>query len=102
MAPVIAPEPPTTASPTASEINMRGHPNKNRTPRRNLFRGKKKKIQGTPTPMKRAATKGAKLQEEKVSKPNYLPGDKVVSEKDMRLAIKALLLQKFLKSKMKE
>lgn len=67
---MIAPEPPTTASPTASEINMRGHPNKNRTPRRNLFRGKKKKIQGKPTPFKRAVAKGARSKDKKAPKPD--------------------------------
>ena len=38
----------------------------------------------------------------KASKPNSLQVDKVVPEKEMRPAIKALLLQNFLKAKMKE
>ena len=63
---------------------------------------KKKKIQGNPTPVKYAATKGARSKAKKASKTNSLPGDKVVSEKEMRLAIKALLLQKFLNMKMKK
>ena len=58
--------------------------------------GEKNKMQGTPTPVKPAAAKGVMSKAKKASKPNYLPGDKVVSEKDMRLAIKALLLQKLL------
>ena len=52
--------------------------------------------------MKRAATKGARSKAKKASKTNSLPVDKVVSEKDMILAIKALLLQNFLNVKMKE
>ena len=68
----------------------------------NSFRGNKNKIQGTPTPVKRAATKFARSKAQKAPKPNSLPGDKVVSEKEMRLATKALLLQNFLNTKMKE
>ena len=52
--------------------------------------------------MKRAATKGARSKAKKASKPDYLPGDKVISEKEMCLTIKALLLQNFLNVKMKE
>ena len=52
--------------------------------------------------MKRAAAKGARSKSKKASKPNYLRGDKVVSEKDIRLTIKALLLQNFFNAKMKE
>ena len=59
-------------------------------------------MQGNPTLVKCAAAKGRRSKSKKVSKPNYLPGDKVVSEKEMRLAIKDLLLQNFLNAKMKE
>ena len=52
--------------------------------------------------MKRAAAKGAMSKAKKPSKPNYLPGDKVISKKEMRLATKALLLQKLLNARMKE
>ena len=52
--------------------------------------------------MKRAATKGAWSKAKKASKPSYIPGDKVVSEKEMHLTIKALLLQKILNTKMNE
>ena len=38
----------------------------------------------------------------KASKPNSLPGEKVVSEKDMRLEMKAPFLQNFLNVKTKE
>ena len=59
-------------------------------------------MQGNPNPVKRSATKGARSKAKKASKPNYLPGDKVISEKEMRFAIKALLIQNFLNSKMEE
>ena len=52
--------------------------------------------------MKRADVKGARSKVKNASKPNSLPGEKVVSEKEMRLTIKALLLQNFLNAKMKE
>ena len=52
--------------------------------------------------MKCAAVKGVRSKAKEASNPNSLPGDKVVSKKEMRLAIKALLLQKFLNVKMKE
>ena len=102
MAPVLAPAPPATAALTAPAINKRGRPKRKITSRRNIFRGEKKKIQGKPTPVKRAATKFARSKAKKAPKPNSLPGDKVVSEKEMRLATKALLLQNFLNTKMKE
>ena len=102
MAPLLAPVPPETVAPTAPAISKRGCPKQKRTLRKNMFRGKKKKMQGTPTLAKRAATKGARSKAKKASKTNYLPGDKVVSEKEMRLTIKALLLQNFLNAKMKE
>ena len=56
----------------------------------------------TPTTLKLAATKGARSKAKKASKPNSLPGDKVVSKKEIRLTIKALLPQKLLNAKMKE
>ena len=59
-------------------------------------------MQANPTPVKRAATKGARSKSKKASKPSPLPGDKVVSEKEMCLTIKVLLLQNFLNAKMKE
>ena len=49
-----------------------------------------------------AAAKCARSKAKKVSKPDSLSGDKVVSEEEMRLAIKALLLQNFLNVKIKE
>ena len=52
--------------------------------------------------MKSAATKGARSKVKKASKTNYLPRDKVVSEKDTRLAINALIIQNFLNTKMEE
>ena len=52
--------------------------------------------------MKRAATKGERSKVKKASKPNSIPGVKVVSEREMRLSIKALLLQNFLNENMKE
>ena len=52
--------------------------------------------------MKCAAAKGAKSKSKKASKPDYLPGDKVVSNKEICLAIKALLLQNFLNAKINE
>ena len=57
---------------------------------------------GNPTPVKRAAIKGASSKAKKASKTDSIPGDEVVSEKEMRLAIQALLLQSFLNMKMKE
>ena len=59
-------------------------------------------MQGNPTPVNCAAAKGARSKSKKASKTDFLPGDKVVSEKDMRLEIKALLLQNFLHVKMME
>ena len=59
-------------------------------------------MQITPTTVMRSATKGERSKSKKASKPNSLPGDKVVSEKEMRLAIKALLFQKILNAKMNE
>ena len=102
MAPVPAPAPPTTAAPTAPAINKRERLKQKRTSRKNLFRRKKKKIQGNPTPVKSAAAKGARSKSNKASKPYSLPGDKVVSKKEMRLAIMTLFLQNFLNAKMKE
>ena len=102
MEPVLAPEPPETTVPTTPEINKRVRLKRNRTSRRNICRGKKKKIQVTPTSVKCAAAKGARSRAKKASKPNYPPGDKVVSEKEMRHTIKALLLQNFLRANMKE
>ena len=52
--------------------------------------------------MKYTVTKGAGSKSEKASKPNSLPGYKIVSDKEMRLTIKALLIQNFLNTKMKE
>ena len=52
--------------------------------------------------MKNAAAKDARSKTKKAPKPNSLPGDKVVSKKETRLIIKALLLQKLLYAKMKE
>ena len=63
---------------------------------KNLFRGEKKKMQGNPTPVKCASTKGARSKAKQASR------HKVVSEKEMCLAIKALLLQNLLNVKMKE
>ena len=59
-------------------------------------------MQVTPTPVKHTNTKFARPKAKKASKPNSLPEDNVVSEKEMRLAIQALLLQSFLNMKMKE
>ena len=59
-------------------------------------------MQVNPTPVKRATAKSVRSKAKKVSKPNSLLGDKVVSEKEMRLAIKALLFQKILNAKMNE
>ena len=67
-----------------------------------FFRGKKNKMQGNPTPVNCAAAKGARSKSKKASKYNSLPGDRVVSNKEMCLAIKALLIQNFLNAKMKE
>ena len=81
MSSVLVPVPPATAAPTAPDINKRGHTNRKRTSRLTLFRGKKKKIQDTPTPFKHAATESARSKAKNTSKPNSLPGDKVISEK---------------------
>ena len=81
MAPVLAPEPLATASPMAPAINKRGRLKRKITSQQNIFRGEKKKIQGTPTPVKHAATKGARSKAKKAPKPNSLPGYKVVSDK---------------------
>ena len=86
MAPVLASAPPGPVAPKAPAISKRGRPKRKRTSRQTIFRERKKKIQGNPTPVKRAATKGARSKAKKASKPNSLPGDKVVSEKEMRLA----------------
>ena len=51
--------------------------------------------------MKRAAAKGARSKAKKSSKPDSLPEDKVVSEKEMRLTIKAILLQNSLNARLK-
>ena len=59
-------------------------------------------MQGKPTLVKRAAAKGTMSKAKKSTKPDSLPGDKGFFKKQMRLAIKALLLQKFLNAKMKE
>ena len=66
------------------------------------FRGKRNKIQGKSTHVKCAAAKGTRSKSKKASKPDSLPGDKVVSDKEMRPVIKDLLLQNFLNTKMKE
>ena len=102
MAPVLASAPQANTAPTAPAINKRGSLKQKRTSRKNIFREEKKKIQGKPTPTNFSTAKGARSKSKKASKPNSLPGDKVVSEKYMRLAIKALLLQNFLNAKMKE
>ena len=52
--------------------------------------------------MNRDAKKGTRSKLKKASKPDSLPGDKVVSKKEMCLEIKDLLLQKFMNAKMKE
>ena len=52
--------------------------------------------------MKRAAAKGARSKAKKASKPNSFPGDKGIYEKEMCIAMKALLLQNFLNSNIKE
>ena len=59
-------------------------------------------MKGNPTPVKRSAMKDNRSKAKKASKPNSLPVDNVISEKEMRLKIKALLLQNFLNRKMKE
>ena len=102
MASVLATAPPATAVPMAQAINKRGRPKRKRISRRTIFRGEKNKIQGIPTPVKCAAVKGVRSKAKEASNPNSLPGDKVVSKKEMRLAIKTLLLQNFLNAKMKE
>ena len=99
---MLAPEPPATAAPTAPAINKRGHPKQKITSQQTIFRGKKNKMQGNPNPVKRSATKGARSKAKKASKPSPFPGYKVISEKEMRLSIKDLLLQKLLNTKMKE
>ena len=102
MTPVLAAAPPVTATTTAPSINKRGSQKQNRDSRQTLFRVDKKKIQVTPTPVKCASAKGASSKAKKSSKPGSVPGDNVISEKEMWLAIKALLLQNFLNAKMKE
>ena len=102
MTPVLAPRPPATAAPMALAITKRGRPKRKKTSRKTLFSLKKNKMKGNPTTVNCAATKGARSKAKKASKPNYLPGDKVISEKEMRFAIKALLIQNFLNSKMEE
>ena len=101
MDPVLAPVPPATAAPMSPAINNIGRLKQKRTSQRNIFREKKKEMQGTPTPVKRAVTKYVSSKAKKASKPNYIPGDKVVSEKDISLTIKALILQNFLDEMMK-
>ena len=59
-------------------------------------------MQGNPTPVKRVAAKGARPKAKKALKPNYIPGYKVISEKYMRLTIKALHLQNFLNANINE
>ena len=59
-------------------------------------------MQVTPTPVKHTNTKFARPKAKKASKPNSLLEDNVVSEKEMHLAIQALLLQMFLNANMKE
>ena len=59
-------------------------------------------MQGNPTPVNSATAKGARSKAKNTSKYSSLQGDKVVSEKEMRLAIKSLLLQNFLNAKTKE
>ena len=100
MAPGMAPAPPATAAPTAPAINKRGSTKQKITSRENIFRGKKNKIQGNPTPVKRVAKKSTRSKAKKASKPNSLLGDMVVSFKEMRLAIKALLLHNLLNAKL--
>ena len=100
--PVLAPAPPTTAVPTAMYINKRVSPKQKRTSQKRFFRGKKEKMQGNPTHVKSAATKGVRSKAKKASKPNSLPGGKLVSEKYMRLTIKDLLVQNFLNVNTKE
>ena len=102
MAPVLAPLPQATAAPTAPAINNRGRLKRKRTSRQTFFMGNKKKIQGKPTPTNFSTAKGARSKSKQASKPNSLPGGKVVSEKEICLAIKALLLQNFLNAKIKE
>ena len=96
MAPVLAPAPPATAAPMALAINKRGRPKRKRTLPQTIFTAKKKKMQGNSKPVKHAATKGVRSKEKKSSEYNYLPGDKVIYEKEMRLAINSLHLQNFL------
>ena len=57
MVPVLAPAPPATAAPTTPDINKRVHPKRKITSRKKLLRGKKKKMQGNPTPVKSTAKK---------------------------------------------
>ena len=100
MAPVLASAPLATAVPTAPSINNRGRLKRKRTSHQAIFKGKKKKIQGNPTPVKHAAAKGVMSKAKEASKPDSLPGYYFVSNKDMRLAIKRLLLQNFLNVEM--
>ena len=99
---MLAAAPAATTVPRELDINKRGHPKWKRNSGQNIFRWKEKKIQGNLSPVKRADVKGARSKVKNASKPNSLPGEKVVSEKEMRLTIKALLLQNFLNAKMKE
>ena len=83
MAPVLVPAlaPLATSVPKELAINKRGCLKRKINPRQNIFRGRKKKIQSNPTPVKRGAAKIARSKAKKASKPKSLPGDKVVSEK---------------------
>ena len=55
---------------TSPEINKRGRSKRKRTSWKTLFRGNNKKIQCTPTSVKRAAVKGARSKAKKASKPD--------------------------------
>ena len=59
-------------------------------------------MRGNPTHVKPASEKGARSKAKKASKSNPFPVDKVVSEEEIRLVIKALLLKKILYAEMKE
>ena len=102
MAPVLASAPPGPVAPKAPAISKRGRPKRKRTSHQAIFKGKKKKIQGNPTPVKHASAKGVRSKAKEASKPDSLSRDKVVSEKEMCLAIKSLFLQNFLNAKMTE
>ena len=92
MAPELVPAPTATAAPTTPAINKIGLPNQKRTSQKILFSGKKNKMQGNPTLVKYADVKFARSNAKRSSKPNSLPGYKVVYEKEIRLEIKALLI----------